>query len=102
MISYNRESRDLMLKIKEELEKLVMGFKIWIDVEDIHGSSLESMATAIEQSQCVIVAMSEKYKLSTFCRAEAEYAFQLNKKIIPLILQADYKPDGWYESLNFI
>lgn len=38
MISYNRESRENILKIKEELEKLDLGFKIWIDVEDIHGS----------------------------------------------------------------
>lgn len=100
MISYNRESRDLILDIKKELENFLKGFKIWIDVEDIHGSSLESMAKAIEQSEIVIIGMTEPYKMSTFCRAEAEYAFQLNKKIIPLILQPNYKPDGWLG--NFI
>ena len=26
---------------------------------------------------------------------EAEYAFQQRKKIIPLIMQGGYKPDGW-------
>ena len=41
--------------------------------------------------------MTEKYKQSTPCRAEAEYAFQLNKPIIPLIMQKDYKPDGWWK-----
>lgn len=95
MISYNRESRDLILRIKKELESTQIGFKIWIDVESIHGSSLESMAQAIEESHVVIVGMTENYKMSTFCRAEAEYAFQLNKKIVPLILQPNYKPDGW-------
>lgn len=40
--------------------------------------------------------MTEKYKQSTNCRAEAEYAFQLGRPIIPLIMQKDYKPDGWY------
>lgn len=93
MISYNRESRDLCLSIKAELEKL--GYKIWIDVEDIHGSSLESMANAIEKSACVLMCMTEKYKLSSNCRLEAEYAMAINKPIIPLILQKDYKPDGW-------
>jgi hypothetical protein len=93
MISYNRDSRDLCLQIKGELESL--GYRIWIDVEDIHGSSLESMAKAIEDSFCVLMCMTEKYKQSTNCRAEAEYAFQLNKPIIPLIMQKDYKPDGW-------
>ncbi len=93
MISYNRDSRDLCLSIKSELEKL--GYKIWIDIEDIHGSSLESMANAIEQSACVLMCMTEKYKLSSNCRLEAEYTITLNKPIIPLILQKDYKPDGW-------
>lgn len=93
MISYNRESRDICLSIKNELEK--SGYEVWIDVEDIRGSSLESMATAIEESQCVLMGMTEKYKLSSNCRLEAEYAVQLNKPIIPLILQKDYKPDGW-------
>lgn len=33
MISYNRESRDVLLAIKSDLEKY--GYKVWIDVEDI-------------------------------------------------------------------
>jgi hypothetical protein len=93
MISYNRDSRDVCLSIKKQLEKL--GYDVWIDVEDIKGSSLESMANAIENSQCVLMGMTEKYKLSSNCRLEAEYAVQLNKYIIPLILQKDYKADGW-------
>jgi hypothetical protein len=51
MISYNAQSRDECLKIKAALEKL--GHTIWIDVEDICGSSLEAMAGAIENSKCV-------------------------------------------------
>jgi len=93
MISYNRQSRDLCLLIKAELEK--KKFKVWIDVEDISGSSLESMANAIENSFCILVCMTEKYKQSPNCRVEGEYAFQLNRPIIPLIMQPNYKPDGW-------
>ena len=93
MISYNRYSRDLCLFIKSELEKI--GYKIWIDVEDIHGSSIESMANAIEQSACVLMCMTEKYKLLSNCRLEAEYNVTLKKTIIPLILQRDYQLDGW-------
>ena len=93
MISYNRECRELCLKIKEELEKL--NYKVWIDVESIHGSSLESMANAIENSMCVLICMTEKYKQSSNCRAEAEYAFSINKPIIPLIMQSNYQPSGW-------
>lgn len=93
MISYNRETRDMCLKIKQELEK--ENFNVWIDVEDIHGSSLESMARAVENSICVLVCITEKYKMSPYCRAEAEYTFSLGKPFVPLIMQNNYKPDGW-------
>lgn len=93
MISYNRENRDLCLSIKKDLEK--KGHKIWIDVHDIHGSSLEAMAKAIEESKGVLICMTEKYKMSSNCRLEAEYALQINKPIIPLIMQKNYQPDGW-------
>jgi hypothetical protein len=93
MISYNSGSRDMCLKIKDELEK--QNHNVWIDVYCMNGSSLESMASAIENSLCVLMCMTEKYKSSNNCRAEAEYAFSMNKPIIPLIMQKDYKPDGW-------
>ena len=96
MISYNSQSRDLCLAIKSELERC--GYKVWIDVEQIHGSSLESMANAIEESAAVLMCMTEKYKLSSNCRLEAEYSTNLNKPIVPLILQKDYRPDGWWNS----
>jgi len=50
MISYNTASRETCLKIKNELEKL--NYKVWIDVSEIHGSSLDSMAQAVENAQC--------------------------------------------------
>lgn len=61
MISYNTQSRELCLKIKSFLESL--GYSIWIDIENIHGSSLEAMATAIENSDCILICMTEKYKV---------------------------------------
>ena len=60
-------------------------------VLSISGSGLESMANSVENSYCVLVCMSEKYKMSPNCRLEAEYSVQLNKPIIPLILQNNYK-----------
>ena len=93
MISYNKHSRDLCLEIKKNLE--LNDHVVWIDVENIHGSSLESMANAVENSYCVLMCMTENYKQSSNCRAEAEYAFQLGRSIIPLIMQKGYKADGW-------
>jgi hypothetical protein len=36
------------------------------------------------------MCMTEKYKQSPNCRAEAEYAFKLGVPIIPLIMQENY------------
>ena len=49
----------------------------------------------LKDSEVVLMGMTEKYKLSANCRLEAEYSVNLNKPIVPLILQKDYKPDGW-------
>jgi hypothetical protein len=93
MISYNKETRDLCLRIKSELEEA--GFSVWIDIENIHGSSLESMSQAIEDSELVLICMNQKYKESLNCRAEAEYVYQIRKPFIPLIMESGYKPNGW-------
>ena len=94
MISYNTASRELCLKIKADLESY--GVKVWIDVDDIHGSSLDAMAKAVENSSCILICITEKYRQSVNCQAEAQYAFRLNKKIIPLIMQTGYESvQGW-------
>ena len=49
----------------------------------------------LKDSEVVLMGMTEKYKLSAYCRLEAEYSVNLNKPIVPLILQKDYKPDWW-------
>jgi len=56
---------------------------------------MESMATAVENAYVILICMTKKYKESPNCRAEAEYTSVLKKNFIPLILDANYRPDGW-------
>ena len=94
MISYNSSSRPLCLQIKSQLEEA--GYKVWIDVNDIHGSSLDSMARAVEDARTVLICITEKYRQSLNCQAEAQYAFKMNKHIVPLIMEKDYENvRGW-------
>jgi hypothetical protein len=94
MISYNAASRDLCLKIKAELEKA--GYKIWIDINEICGSSLDSMSNAVETSQFILMCVTEKYRQSLNCQAEAQYAFKLKKPVVPIIMQKGYENvGGW-------
>ncbi|XP_038051199.1 uncharacterized protein LOC119724289 isoform X3 [Patiria miniata] len=93
MISYQWGCQMQMIKVKELLR--AAGYHVWMDVDNMGGSTLESMATAVERSAVVLVCFSEKYKRSASCRTEAEYTYKLQKPIIPLRLQLDYDPDGW-------
>jgi hypothetical protein len=93
MISYSHKDKILCKQIYDELTKA--GYRIWIDFDQMHGNVMDAMAQAIEQSQIVIICMSEDYRKSNYCRAEAHYAFQRERKIVPVLLQKHYKPDGW-------
>ncbi len=78
---------------KERIEKqLSMNF-ILVDMENMHGNLLDAMSNAIEKSSIFLMCLTEKYKDSPSCRLECEYAFQKKKKMIPLLLQANYKPE---------
>ncbi|XP_046574454.1 uncharacterized protein LOC124282490 [Haliotis rubra] len=93
MISYQWADQKMLIKVKEFLKG--HNFKVWMDIDNMEGSTLQAMAEAVQNASVVLVCMSERYKLSQNCRSEAEYAFDLRKPIIPLLLQRDYKPDGF-------
>ena len=92
-ISYCRQDNELCLIISRQL--LQSGFKVWIDLENMYGSKVPRMAEAIENSQFVLIYMSQKYKSSAYCQFEAEYAFKSQRCFIPLIVEKNYKPTGW-------
>jgi hypothetical protein len=93
MISYSHKDETICKQIYEELVQ--SGYRVWIDFDQIHGNIMDAMAHAIERSQAVIICMSEQYRRSNYCRAEAHYAFQQQLKIVPILLQEHYQPDGW-------
>jgi len=45
------------------------GFNVWIDVDEMRGSTLESMASAVEHCTVFLMAISRKYFESPNCRA---------------------------------
>ena len=93
MVSYCHHNKDLCHAIYDRLVN--DGFRVWLDRENMHGSPMDAMAHAIENSQYVLVCMSDAYKQSPCCQLEANYAFQRKCPLIPLIVAPRYKPDGW-------
>ncbi|KXZ56698.1 hypothetical protein GPECTOR_1g629 [Gonium pectorale] len=88
MISYEWGSQQKALMIKEALE--ARGLLTWMD-----GSTLEAMALAVEGAVAVLLCISKRYKESQACRAEAEYAYQQRKRIVPVMMERGYRPTGW-------
>ncbi|CAF3937458.1 unnamed protein product [Rotaria sordida] len=97
MISYSHKDQQICKQVHDKLVQA--GYRIWIDFDQMHGNVMDAMAQAIEQSHAIIICMSEHYQRSNFCRAEAQYAFQRKLKMIPILLQKHYKPDGWLSFL---
>ncbi|XP_077993817.1 uncharacterized protein LOC144447616 [Glandiceps talaboti] len=93
MISYQWDVQKLMLKLKQQLEK--NGYRVWMDLDQMGGSTLQAMADAVENAAVVLVCVSQKYKDSPNCRVEGEYAFQQRKKVVPLMVEENYRPTGW-------
>ncbi|CAF2350000.1 unnamed protein product [Rotaria sp. Silwood2] len=93
MISYCHADQELIRKIHKFL--VDQGFKIWIDLNNMYGPAMSAMADAVENSEFVIMCMSDSYKRSTYCQAEAEYAFNCKRRLLPLIVREGYRPDGW-------
>ncbi|CAF3716287.1 unnamed protein product [Adineta steineri] len=93
MISYCHADKELTYKIHKYL--VSQGFKVWIDLDNMHGPAMSAMADAVENSEFIVMCMSDSYKQSTYCQAEAEYAFSCKRRLIPLIMRPKYKPDGW-------
>ncbi|XP_053376302.1 uncharacterized protein LOC128547449 [Mercenaria mercenaria] len=93
MISYQWDDQELVKDVKKRLTKA--GYKVWLDIEEMKGSTLDAMSSAVERSKVVLVFMSRKYKDSRNCRSEAEYAHQTEKSILFVKTKRGYKADGW-------
>ena len=93
MISYQWDSQEVLVEVKNRLQ--ASGYRVWMDLEQMKGSTLEAMAEAVENASVVLVCVSRRYKESQNCRSEATYAYDLKKDIIPLMMERNYKGDGW-------
>ena len=67
MISYQWAVQKLVIQIKNKLQ--ADGFKVWMDIDEMGGSTLESMAKAVENASVILVCVSQKYKESPNCRS---------------------------------
>eukprot|EP01047_Picozoa_sp_COSAG01_P042494 COSAG01_NODE_3714_length_5769_cov_15.948501_2_plen_1619_part_01 len=93
MLSYNWDHQDVIKRVHASLVR--RGYTTWIDVEKMQGSTVEAMADAVEGAAVMCYGVSRAYKESANCRLEAQYAYQREKDMVPLLVEEGYRADGW-------
>jgi WD40 repeat protein len=93
MLSYCWAQQEAVKRIRTRLGEL--SFTVWFDQEHMQGSTTDAMAAAVENSEVFLYCMSAKYQESANCHAEANYAHQRKKPMLPLMLEEGYVPSGW-------
>ena len=93
MMSYNWDHQDVILRVVAWLQ--AHGYLVWVDTEQMKGSTVDTMALAVEGSEVMLIGVSRAYKESSNCRMEAQYGLQKKKALIPLKLTEGYEADGW-------
>jgi hypothetical protein len=93
MISYQWDCQPVVRRLADSLK--TAGYNVWLDLEQMTGSTLTAMAEAVEGSEVVVVALSSKYQNSKNCRLEGEYAHLNSKTIVPLMMESNFRPTGW-------
>lgn len=92
MISYNWSSQPLVLRLKQELDKL--GLATWLDLSHMSQTYLSDMVSAVHNARCVILCVSEKYLKSENCLTEVNLVCELRsiKPYIIAVLEKDLVP----------
>ena len=100
LISFHSSAKELCEKIRDELEKKCSNAKVVLNLSNSLKSTIETSMRAIDKSECVLLAVSEKYRKDENSQAEALYAHSLKKHIVPLIFQQGYeRVDGWLANI---
>lgn len=96
-ISYARKDFDEVNSFVEMLKERIPQLTYWFDITGIESGDEfdEKINAAIDNSSCVLVALSDNSLQSKWVKDEVMYARNTDKKVIPLLLKgASLK--GWF------
>lgn len=66
--------------------------------ESSTNSYIDSISSMIETASCVLMCCSLRYKENPEIRTEIEYAVDMGKMLIPIVIEENFRPDGWLAS----
>lgn len=96
-ISYSRKDSAEVLGIVDMLKQRIPTISIWFDIDGIESGDEfeEKIITAIDNSFCVLFALSDNSIASPWTKKEVTYAYNIDTKVIPIMLQGG-KMKGWF------
>ena len=83
--------QDQVANIKRQLQLLLPGVRIFLDVDDL--DSIDNLEKHIEASQCILVFLSKGYFFSRNCLREIRHAMECKKPIV-LVHEVDLNKGG--------
>jgi hypothetical protein len=96
-MSYSRHDIDEVRAFVDFLQSRIPDLNIWFDVTGIESGDefAEKIITAIDDSDCVIFALSDSSINSKWAKNEIMYAKNIRKRVIPLLLTGSCLK-GWF------
>ena len=58
---YQWDMQATVLRVAKSMRE--RGFRVWVDTEMMSGSTLDAMAAAVEGAHCVLICITERYKV---------------------------------------
>ncbi len=97
-VSYSQDNKGSVYELVEKLKNKAE-YYVWIDRE-LSGGQLwwDTVLDHIDECECFVPILTPHYTASDYCTAELNYALELKKTILPLVL----KPCELPESLRAI
>ncbi len=84
-ISYSRSDEEIVKQLVQDFKSL--GYDVWFDKELSGGQSWwDRILNQIRQSDLFVFVLSRKSTNSAACSREYNYAHQLNKRILPILV----------------
>src|SRR5476649_2775990 len=86
-ISYSRRDSGYVQRLQQELAS--RGKDVWLDTEGIRDAEVfpAALRSAVESSDGFVFVISPDSVISRFCEQEVDHAIELNKRIVPLLLE---------------
>ncbi|RYG55324.1 TIR domain-containing protein [archaeon] len=90
MLSYNWAYQPTVIRMRDAL--VAAGYRVWMDVDDMHPSFVHSMVMAVKRSKFIVICSGPKYVASKNCTTECLQVYVQNKQYAVTVMEEGFDP----------